>query len=82
MAKDDDVQLVESIGGSNGTPLESNVRSMHIHGSVGVSSTNVTSNPLVVVISNYVNVASNSTKVEMQQLVVIQVQVIAWKPHN
>jgi hypothetical protein len=52
-----------------------------MHGSFGVSSTNVTSN-LVVVISNYANVASNSTKVEMQQLVIIQMQAIAWKPHN
>jgi hypothetical protein len=37
-----------------------------MHGFVGVSYTDVTSNPVVVVvISNYVNVASNSTKVEM-----------------
>jgi hypothetical protein len=35
-----------------------------MHGYVGVSSTNVTLN-LVVVISNYANVASNFTKVEM-----------------
>jgi hypothetical protein len=31
--------------------------------------------------SNYVVVASNFVEVEMQ-LAVIQVQIIAWKPHN
>ncbi len=58
--------MVGSIGGINGTPPTSNVQNMHIHGYVGVSSTHVTLDPIVVfVISNYANVASNSTKVEM-----------------
>jgi hypothetical protein len=47
-----------------------------MHGSIGVSSNVVTSNLVDAI------VVSNSTKVEMQQLIVIQAQVIAWKPHN
>jgi hypothetical protein len=47
-----------------------------MHGSIGVSSNVATSNLVTAI------VVSNSTEVEMQQLVVIQVQVIAWKPHS
>jgi hypothetical protein len=36
----------------------------------------------IVATSNYVVVASNFVDVEMQQLVVVQAQAIAWKPHN
>jgi hypothetical protein len=76
MAKNDDVQLVESISGIDGTPLTLDVQDVYIHGSIGVSSNVATSNLVAVI------VVSNSTKVEMQQLIVIQAQVIAWKPHS
>ncbi len=66
MAKDNDVQLVESIGGIDGMPLTLDVQSVHMHGFVGASSIAVASNHvIVVIISNYVALASNSTKVEM-----------------
>jgi microcystin-dependent protein len=72
MAEDVDVQMVESIGGIDGTPLASNVQSVHTHGFVGASSTTTTSNPIVVVVaSKKFTIASNSVKVQMQWLVVI-----------
>jgi hypothetical protein len=52
------VQLVESIGGIDGTPLTLDVQSMHIHGFIGVSFIDVAT-------SNYVILASNFAKVEM-----------------
>jgi hypothetical protein len=74
MAKDDDVQLVESIGGIDGMPPTSNVSNMHMHGFVVVNSTIVVLNLVdIVVTSNYVIVASNFVEVEMQQLATIQV---------
>jgi len=57
--------LVESISGTDGTPLALNVQDVYMHGSIGVSSNVVTSNLVDAI------VVSNSTKVEMQQLVVI-----------
>jgi hypothetical protein len=63
MAKNDDVQLVESIGGIDATLVVSDVKSVHVHGFVGASSTNITSNPIVVVVSNLATIASDSAKV-------------------
>jgi hypothetical protein len=51
MVEDDDVRLVESIGGIHGTPPTWDIQSMHMHGSVGVSSI-VTSNPIVVALNH------------------------------
>jgi hypothetical protein len=84
MAEDDDVQLVESIGDIDGKPPASNVQSVHMHGFVGANSTTTTLNPIVVVVvaSNFLIIASDFVKVQMQQLVAIQAQAIAWKPHN
>jgi hypothetical protein len=36
MAKDDDVQLVESINGIDGTPPTLDLQNVHIHGFVGL----------------------------------------------
>jgi hypothetical protein len=36
-AKNDDVQLVESIGGIDGTPLTLDVQNMHMHDFVGAN---------------------------------------------
>ncbi len=56
---------------------------MHMHGSIGANSTVIALDPIdITTTSNYVAFASNSTKVEMQQLTTIQAQAIAWKPHN
>jgi hypothetical protein len=64
MAKDDDVQLVESISGIDGTPPTSGVQSVHMHGFVGVSTTNATSNPVViVVVSNFATIVLDSTRI-------------------
>jgi hypothetical protein len=64
MVEDDDVQLVESISGINGTPLASDVQSVHMHGSIGANSTVATSNHVTfVVISNFATIALDSTKV-------------------
>jgi len=35
MVEDDDVQLVESIGGIDGTPPALDIRNVHMHGHVG-----------------------------------------------
>jgi hypothetical protein len=57
MVEEDDVQLVESIGGINGTPLASDVQSVNMHGFVGASSIITTSNPTVAAIaSNFIEV--------------------------
>ncbi len=83
MDENDDVQLVESISGIDGTPLTSNVMNVYIHGSIGVSSTIATSIPIAsIIVLNFAIIVSNSAEVQIQQLVVIQVQAIAWKPHN
>jgi len=64
MVEDDDVQLVESIGGINGTPLASDVHSVHMHGSIDVNSIVATSNHVTfVVISNFATIALDSIKV-------------------
>jgi hypothetical protein len=61
MAKNDDVQLVESIGGIDGTPLASNVQNMHMHGFVSASLIVIASNPIVIIdASNFAIIASNS----------------------
>jgi hypothetical protein len=60
MDEDDDMQFVESIGGINGTPLASDVQSVHMHGYVGASSIVVV---VVVVVSNFTIVASNFAEV-------------------
>jgi hypothetical protein len=65
MAENDDVQLVESITGIDGTSPTSNVQNMHMHDFVGASFIVTTSN-YVVLVANYVTLASNSTEVEMQ----------------
>jgi hypothetical protein len=66
MAENDDVQLVESISGIDGTSPTSNVQNMHMHGSVGASSTITTLDHVdIAITSNYVVLVSNSTKVEM-----------------
>jgi hypothetical protein len=72
MVENDDVQLVESIGGIDGTPPTSDVQCVHIHGFVGASFTIVASNPIVdATTSNFAIVVSDFTKVQMQQLVAI-----------
>jgi len=43
-AEDDDVHLVESIGGIDGMPLTLDVQNVHMHGSVGASLIDVDSN--------------------------------------
>jgi hypothetical protein len=54
-----------------------------MHGFDCASSTIATSNPVVnATPPNFAIVASDSTKVQMQQLAAIQAQAIAWKPHN
>jgi hypothetical protein len=64
MAEDDDVQLVESIGGIDGTPSTLNIQSVHIHGFVGANSTIVASNHVVhVATSNFAIVALDFTNV-------------------
>jgi hypothetical protein len=63
MVENDDVQLVESIGGIDGTPLTSDVQSVRMHGFVGVSFIVVVSNPIVVVALNFAIVVSNFPKV-------------------
>jgi hypothetical protein len=50
MAENDDVQLVESIGGIDGTPLTSDVQNVHMHGSVGANFIVIASNPIVVIV--------------------------------
>jgi hypothetical protein len=66
MVEDDDVQLVESIGGIDRMPLTINVQNMHMHGFVGASSIVIASDHVIVAtISNYVVFASNFAKVEM-----------------
>jgi hypothetical protein len=46
-----------------------------MHGFVGANSTNVASNPVVVVVtSNFTIVASDFAKIQVQQMVVIQVK--------
>jgi hypothetical protein len=89
MAENDDVQLVESISGIDGMSPTLDVQSVHMHGYVGASSivialdlVDIATNSNYVVASNYVAFASNSTKVEIQQLVAIQAQAIAWKSHS
>ncbi len=79
MAENHDVQLVESIGGINGTSLGLDVQSVHMHGSGGAISTTITSNLVVVVVvaSNFATIASNFVEVQMQRLVAIQAQSIA-----
>jgi hypothetical protein len=47
---EDDVQLVESIGGINGTPLASDVQSVHMHGFIGVSFVVTTSNQVLLLL--------------------------------
>jgi hypothetical protein len=66
MIENDDVQLVESIGGIDGKPLTLDVQNMHMHNSIGASFIVVASyHVIVVTTSNYVVLASNSIKVEM-----------------
>jgi hypothetical protein len=49
---------------SDGTPLTSDVYSVHMHDSIGVNSIVATSNLIVIVVlSNFVIVASDSVKV-------------------
>jgi len=84
MAENDDVQLVESISGIDGMSPTLDVQSVHMHGYVGVSSIVIALDPIdiattsnyVVLASNHVAFASNSTKVEIQQLATIQAQAI------
>jgi len=72
MVENDDVQLVESIGGIDGTPPTSDLQCVHIHGFVGASFTIVASNSVVdATTSNFAIVVSNSIKVQTQQLVAI-----------
>jgi hypothetical protein len=63
MVENDDVQLVESIGGIDGTPLALDVQSVRMHGFVGVSYIVVASNPIVVIALNFAIVVSDFTKV-------------------
>ncbi len=66
MAKNDDVQLVECIGGIDGTPLASDVQNMHMHGSITASLIVIASNPITIIVaSNFATIASNSVKVQM-----------------
>jgi len=60
------VQLVESIGGIDGTPPTSDVQSVHMHGFVGANSTIVASNLVInATPSNFDIVVSNFVKVQM-----------------
>jgi hypothetical protein len=52
-----------------------------MHGSIGASLTTATSNHVVVVL-NFATIALAFVEVQIQQLATIQVQAIAWKPHN
>jgi hypothetical protein len=53
-----------------------------MHGSIGASLTTATSNHVVVVVLNFATIALAFVEVQIQQLATIQVQAIAWKPHN
>jgi len=67
MVKDDDVQLVESIGGIDGTPPTLDVQSVHMHGSISTSSTAATSNHVdAVIVSNFGINTLDSIKVQIQ----------------
>jgi hypothetical protein len=57
--------LVESIGGIDGTPPTSNVQNVHMHGSIGASSTTITSNHVVAIASNFTIVASYSIEIQL-----------------
>jgi hypothetical protein len=61
MVENDDVQLVESIGGIDGTPLTSNVQSVHMHGSIGANLIAIASNPIAIITT----IALNSIEVQM-----------------
>jgi hypothetical protein len=66
MAKDDDVQLVESIGGIDGTPPTSDVQNVHMHGFIGASFIGATSNPIVIVVtSNFTTVVLDFVEVQV-----------------
>ncbi len=83
MVEDDDVKLVESIGGIDGTPPTLDVQSVHMYGSIGASFIVATSNHVdVVAISNFVIVALYSIQFQKQQLATIQVQAITCKSHS
>jgi hypothetical protein len=66
MVEDDDVQLVESMGGIDGTPLASDVQSLHMHGSISVSSIATTSNHVaIIVVSNFATIVLDSVEVQI-----------------
>jgi hypothetical protein len=72
MVEDDDVQLVESIAGIDGTSPASHVQSVHMHGYIGANFIVVASNPIVVVAtSNFTIIVSYSIEIQMQQLTTI-----------
>ncbi len=83
MVEDDDVKLVESIGGIDGTPPTLDVQNVHMHGSISVNFIAATSNHVdAIVLSNFATIALYFTEVQKQQLGTIQAQAIAWKPHS
>ncbi len=53
-----------------------------MHGSIGASSTTITSNHVVAIASNFTIVASDSIEIQLQQLATIQAQATTWKPHT
>jgi hypothetical protein len=65
MVENDDVQLVESIGGIDGTPPTLDVHIVHMYGSIGVNFTVATSNHVVVFVSNFATVALDSIEVHI-----------------
>jgi hypothetical protein len=66
MAENDDMQLVESIGGIDGTPLASDFKNVHMHGFVSACLITIASNLITIITtSNFATIFSNFAKVQV-----------------